>query len=175
VVVGGSRPCSGCGGRIRRLRRHEAGEEVSRYAPPLPEGQTVRITTHYRSGHRAYDFAVPSGTAVRAFEAGVISETRQYDDFGFVSVLRGDSGAYYTHGHLSRFVTRAGIRVARGEVIARSGNTGSASSGPHLHFGAARGAPGFRGGEPFDPFAHAWALRLRSYSAALSASEAHGC
>jgi murein DD-endopeptidase MepM/ murein hydrolase activator NlpD len=37
------------------------------------------------------------------------------------------------YGHLSRVLVREGQRVRRGEIIARSGNTGL-SNGPHLHY-----------------------------------------
>ena len=37
------------------------------------------------------------------------------------------------YGHLSRTLVREGQAVKRGDLIARSGNTGL-SSGPHLHY-----------------------------------------
>jgi len=45
-------------------------------------------------------------------------------------------GAYVFYEHLQHGSLRvqAGQRVRRGETIARLGNTGSSSSGPHLHF-----------------------------------------
>ena len=66
-------------------------------------------------------------------------------------VLDIGDGRYVFYEHLQHgsVQVRAGDRVRRGQVIARLGNTGSSSSGPHLHFHvadapstlAAEGAP----------------------------------
>jgi hypothetical protein len=42
--------------------------------------------------------------------------------------------AFYEHLQHGSVVVKAGDRVARGRVIARLGNSGSSSIGPHLHF-----------------------------------------
>ncbi len=47
--------------------------------------------------------------------------------------------AFYEHLKQGSLRVRTGDRVARGEVIASLGNTGSSSSGPHLHFHVADG------------------------------------
>lgn len=36
------------------------------------------------------------------------------------------------YGHLSSFEVKVGAKIKQGQVIAKSGNTGT-SSGPHLH------------------------------------------
>ncbi|HEX7282322.1 MAG TPA: M23 family metallopeptidase [Vicinamibacterales bacterium] len=63
--------------------------------------------------------------------------------------LGGGRVAFYEHLQMGSVAVKAGDRVARGQVIARLGSSGSSSIGPHLHFHvadtahtlAAEGAP----------------------------------
>ncbi|HET9892252.1 MAG TPA: peptidoglycan DD-metalloendopeptidase family protein, partial [Mycobacterium sp.] len=55
--------------------------------------------------------------------------------FGQTIILNHPNGYSTRYAHLSQIYVGAGQSVARGQVIAQSGNTGC-SSGPHLHFGA---------------------------------------
>jgi murein DD-endopeptidase len=48
--------------------------------------------------------------------------------------LGGGRHAFYEHLQHGSLRVKRGDRVKRGQVIARLGNTGSSSSGPHLHF-----------------------------------------
>ncbi len=60
------------------------------------------------------------------------------DEANFVQIMH-DDGTYAIYAHLQLDTVRVkpGQRVARGEYIANSGNTGF-SSGPHLHFAVLR-------------------------------------
>lgn len=51
----------------------------------------------------------------------------------YVEIDHGNGLTSY-YGHLSTIATAVGRRVSKGDLIARTGNTGS-STGPHLHFG----------------------------------------
>lgn len=48
--------------------------------------------------------------------------------------LHGASGLYYNYQHLSKRNYSAGQKVSRGTVISQMGNTGSSTTGTHLHF-----------------------------------------
>ena len=94
----------------------------------------------------AIDFAVPEGTPVLAARAGVVMQVRDGFDRGgldrardidranLVRILH-DDGSMALYAHLAKGGARVrpGQRVAAGQVIGMSGNTGY-SSGPHLHF-----------------------------------------
>jgi len=53
--------------------------------------------------------------------------------YGAVVILRHEGGLVTLYAHNSRVLVREGARVARGEAIARVGQTGR-TTGPHLHF-----------------------------------------
>jgi murein DD-endopeptidase MepM/ murein hydrolase activator NlpD len=92
--------------------------------------------------HSGVDFAMPEGTAIPALDRGTIV-LRQYSKvLGNVSVLRVlgyDPGKkkkelfYIGYCHLKAEGLPVGTKVNEGDIIGLVGNTGSASTGPHLH------------------------------------------
>ena len=53
--------------------------------------------------------------------------------YGHMVLLNHEFGYKTRYAHLSKVLVQPGERVARGQVIAETGNTGI-SSGPHLHY-----------------------------------------
>jgi murein DD-endopeptidase MepM/ murein hydrolase activator NlpD len=87
-----------------------------------------------RSPHSGADFAVRSGTPVRAVADGTVALTgEQYFAGNAVYIDHGD-GLVSMSFHLSKILVRAGDSVRRGQQIGLSGATGRVT-GPHLHFG----------------------------------------
>ncbi|WP_431782006.1 peptidoglycan DD-metalloendopeptidase family protein [Streptomyces chumphonensis] len=87
----------------------------------------------WSSGHTGQDFAVRSGTPVRAVGGGTVVRAGYGGPYGNEVVLAHGNG-YWTHyAHLSVIQVGVGQRVQAGRQIALSGSTGN-SSGPHLHF-----------------------------------------
>lgn len=86
-------------------------------------------------GHSGIDFGASSGTPVQAAADGVAKAP--YWSNGIGNVVEIDHGNGYTtlYAHLSSAGVTAGMAVKRGQVIAASGNTGSQTTGAHLHFG----------------------------------------
>jgi murein DD-endopeptidase MepM/ murein hydrolase activator NlpD len=91
----------------------------------------------------AYDFLTPNLTDVHAVASGVVIDVRQdltgaFRGYGNVVTVLCDAGFYVTYGHLTAFsvTATAGMRVAAGQVIAKSGDSGSLDGGtlhPNLH------------------------------------------
>lgn len=83
--------------------------------------------------HKGLDFAVPTGTAVRATSGGVVTKAGWGSGYGYVVYIRHPDGKESRYGHNSKVLVKAGQSVKQGEKIALSGNTG-VSTGPHVHF-----------------------------------------
>ncbi|MFJ6386345.1 transglycosylase family protein [Streptomyces sp. NPDC091972] len=107
--------------------------------------------------HTGVDFAVPTGTSVRAVAAGKVVTSGWGGSFGYQVVIRHADGRYTQYAHLSAISVKAGQSVGPGQRIGRSGSTGN-STGPHLHF-EVRTGPGF--GSDIDPVAYLRAGGIR--------------
>lgn len=100
----------------------------------------AKITDVYANGfHNGIDFSTPIGSPVLASEDGIIKATGNSD----IACYRGSYGKWVLiqhpnklttlYAHLSLIKVVQGQSVARGDIIASSGNTGY-TTGPHLHF-----------------------------------------
>ncbi|MFV2118921.1 M23 family metallopeptidase [Streptomyces sp. Act-28] len=88
--------------------------------------------------HSGQDFAVPTGTPVKAIHGGTVVKAGPNGGgdgpaYGNAIVIKHANGTYSQYAHLSKINVKPGSKVKTGQLIARSGNTGN-SSGPHLHF-----------------------------------------
>lgn len=99
------------------------------------------------SNHPAIDIAVPEGTRVSASDGGTVVATGWSGGYGNIVQIDHGNGVVTQYSHLSKVGVRKGQKVARGQEVARSGNTG-VSTGPHLDFKM------MINGEPVDPLKH---------------------
>jgi murein DD-endopeptidase MepM/ murein hydrolase activator NlpD len=90
---------------------------------------------HTGSAGEAVDFPMVTGTAVKATEVGNVTFA-DWDSsgYGWSIRLHHDNGMDSWYAHLSTIQVSVGQRPSKGQQIALSGNTGGASTGPHLHF-----------------------------------------
>ena len=86
------------------------------------------------SVHRGYDLATPTGTPITAPAPGIVilADPDLYYEGGTVFLDHGH-GLVSVFMHLSEVNVTAGDAVARGDLLAKSGNTGR-TTGPHLHW-----------------------------------------
>lgn len=107
--------------------------------------QYNEIRDYGAATHKAIDIAVPIGTPIEAPFDGYINYVDSVDDSKagkYVEIASLDGRHIFRYLHLSETLARAGQKVRRGDIIAKSGNTfGGAtrpngtpwSSGPHVH------------------------------------------
>ena len=99
--------------------------------------------------HSGVDWAMPEGTPIPALANGTIVLQQFSKVLGNVSVLRVmgvDKNLYYIgYCHLKAEGLPVGQKVKEGDTIGFVGNTGSASSGPHLHLTVSREIKGVFG------------------------------
>lgn len=125
-------------------------DDAYRYALPYAPGTAHPVAQAYDSDgtHRglyAIDWTMPVGTPVHAARPGLVVAVRDtMQGSGITRFMQGrsnfvfvehDDGTIGVYGHLQQHsaAVAVGDRVARGQLLARSGNTGY-STGPHLHF-----------------------------------------
>ena len=90
--------------------------------------------TKARKMHEGMDFAAKIGTPIFATGDGVIARAdNTVSGFGNHILIRHGFGYETLYGHLSKYKSRAGQRVKRGDIIGYVGSTGR-SEGPHLHY-----------------------------------------
>ncbi len=84
--------------------------------------------------HDGIDLAVAEGTPVRAACDGVVAYAgEKLRGYGRLVIVAHAPGLATVYAHNSRLLVREGERVARGGVLALSGQTGHATA-PHVHF-----------------------------------------
>jgi len=88
-----------------------------------------------RNYHKGVDYAVPVGTEVYAAADGVVTKCGVFGNgnYGKCVVIDHGNGFLTYYAHNSKLLVSVGDTVVKGELIARSGNTGN-STGPHCHF-----------------------------------------
>ena len=136
------------------------GQQVN---PKCPDSQFIDRSGKQNcgiNGHSAYDWAMPSGTQLRAVASGIVREARWRDVKSFANgdaenncYKKSPQGEIYVehqigtgeyaerfivyYAHVSKLNVKTGDKVTSGQLLGSSGDTGC-SSGPHLHFGVFR-------------------------------------
>ena len=92
-------------------------------------GDTISRT----ASHNGHDWAVNTGTKVRAAAEGVVELAYFSESSGYNILINHNNGFKTRYAHLSEVKVSKGEKVEQSQVIALSGSTGF-STGPHLHF-----------------------------------------
>jgi murein DD-endopeptidase MepM/ murein hydrolase activator NlpD len=86
-----------------------------------------------RQDHLGFDLAVTAHAPVPAANAGVVVLAKYFGIYGNAVVIDHGFGLMSLYGHLSSIKVSAGQKVAQGEILGATGETGLAG-GDHLHF-----------------------------------------
>ncbi|HYG59147.1 MAG TPA: M23 family metallopeptidase, partial [Symbiobacteriaceae bacterium] len=83
--------------------------------------------------HDGVDFDVAEGTPLVAASGGTVTMAGRYGGYGIVVRIDHGNGLVTQYAHMSQVSVSVGEKVAAGQHIGYSGNTG-VTTGPHLHF-----------------------------------------
>ena len=83
--------------------------------------------------HRGLDFAHREGTPIPALYSGKIVRRGWHVELGNVIVVEHGKGVFMGYCHLQKPGLQVGTSVLGGTIIGHTGNTGSATTGPHVH------------------------------------------
>ncbi|MBU8871471.1 MAG: M23 family metallopeptidase [Gemmatimonadales bacterium] len=113
--------------RIPSIRPVDVGWVSSRF------GLRKDPFTNQQAFHRGLDFSVRLGTPVRVTGDGVVVAVQQQRGLGRVVKVDHGDGVMTVYAHLDKALVKKGTQVQRGQIIAKSGNSGR-STAPHLHY-----------------------------------------
>jgi murein DD-endopeptidase MepM/ murein hydrolase activator NlpD len=91
------------------------------------------------------NLAVPEGTPIKAAEDGVVAYSgNELKGYGNLVLVRHANGYVTAYAHASELLVKRGDTIKRGQIIAKSGQSGEVGS-PQLHFEIRKGST------PVDP------------------------
>src|SRR6185437_8765443 len=91
------------------------------------------------------NLAVPEGTPVKAAEDGTVAYAgNELKGYGNLVLIRHSNGYVTAYAHASELLVKRGDTIKRGQVVAKSGQSGEVGS-PQLHFEIRKGS------QPVDP------------------------
>lgn len=94
------------------------------------------------------NIALPEGTPVKAAEDGVVAYAgNELKGYGNLVLVRHADGYVTAYAHAKELLVKRGDPIKRGQMIARSGQTGNVDA-PQLHFEIRKGP------SPIDPMPH---------------------
>ena len=96
-------------------------------------------------GHLGIDIVTKEGSPVYASAGGYVIFADYTTDYGYTIIISHPDSYLTFYKHCSSLLKKEREEVQQGELIALSGNSGTLSSGPHLHFEI------WKGGKAIDP------------------------
>ena len=117
-------------------------ENKNLFQPVLGE---ITQKFNYKENHFAIDIAVDTGTPVKAVSDGRVIFSEWTMETGHVIIIDHGDMLLSAYKHNSSLLKSQNELVTAGEAIALSGNQGTLTTGPHLHFEL------WKNGVPIDP------------------------
>ena len=111
----------------------------------LPVNGYISRSFDPERGHYGIDMVVKDGTPVFASAGGFVVFSGYTNNYGHIIILIHSDGYLSIYKHCSVILKKEREFVKQGDLIAQSGNSGLATTGPHLHFEI------WHNGEPIDP------------------------
>jgi len=97
-------------------------------------GMRVHPILRIRRMHNGIDIITDVGTNVYAPGSGKVEFVGRRGGYGLTVEINHGFGYKTIYAHLSKINVKEGQSISRGELIALTGNSGSLSTGPHLHY-----------------------------------------
>lgn len=89
--------------------------------------------TLFSNHHPGIDFNLPEGTPINAAFPGIVVRRELHPGMGHTLAIR-LGNVYVLYAHLNQISVNLGQLIRTKQPVAYSGNTGSATTMPHLHF-----------------------------------------
>lgn len=121
----------------------KGGETTIKRSENMKHPVNARITSRFgvvRRGigisdpHTGTDYGVPTGTDVAAPLSGKVTHAGPDGIAGIIVAIQHTNSLRSRLIHLSKPLVKKGDIVKQGQIVAKSGNTGKYTTGPHLHW-----------------------------------------
>ncbi|WP_320046486.1 M23 family metallopeptidase [uncultured Ilyobacter sp.] len=96
-------------------------------------GTRIHPITGRKTTHDGVDLRSKMNTPVYAPYSGTITYSGWMRGYGKVVIINHGNGYESRYAHLNRWLVKKGQKISKGQIIAKTGNTGL-STGPHLHY-----------------------------------------
>lgn len=107
---------------------------ISSYTFYSPIKGIISSSFSAQEQHYAVDIAVKQNEPVRTTLSGHVVFASYTPETGYVVIVQHGNNLLSMYKHCASIIKKVGSFVRGGEVIAFAGNTGSLTTGPHLHF-----------------------------------------
>ena len=125
-------------------RQYNTNKEQMSHTPAIKPGSGILLSgfgmrdhpiLQYRRPHNGLDFRADIGSPVYATGNGKVKFAGRRGNLGRIVVIDHGFGYETLYAHLSEYGDgiKSGVEVKRGDLIAKSGDSGLAE-GPHLHY-----------------------------------------
>ncbi len=104
--------------------------------PVIGGSVTGEFHERNRSGtyHHGIDIGVSTGTPLKSIGSGTVISTAFYTGGGKIIEIKYDNGYTSIYMHCKKAIVSPGNRVKQGQLVGYTNNTGTQTTGPHLHF-----------------------------------------
>lgn len=97
-------------------------------------GPRVNPISKKKDFHTGIDFAIPEGEKIASTANGVVVDAKFDAEKGNFVMIKHNEEFSTFYSHLKSISVKIGDKIAKGQQIGLSGNTGSSTTGSHLHY-----------------------------------------
>ena len=128
---------------LNEVAKEKKTKVLSMIPSSFPVKPDTRITSSYgtrihpiagvQKDHKGTDFGTGMHADIFSTADGIVSFAGQQNGYGNVVIIDHSFGFQSFYAHLDSYSVKTREFVKKGQVVAKSGNTGN-STGPHLHY-----------------------------------------
>jgi len=101
---------------------------------PINQNNLFGVVGKSGKPHNGIDIMAPAGSVIVAPAGGTVKKVYNTPEAGNQLIILHTNGQSTGYAHLQDVLVKEGDALTQGQQVAHSGNTGTETTGPHLHF-----------------------------------------